>query len=371
MDNQIKVLLLLPNLRVSNGVASYAMNYFRQLNYDTVHMDYAVYANLETPYVAEIEAAGGHVFILPPMKNLPAHCNACRELLRNGHYDIVHDNTLINSIPLMAEAKRQNVPVRILHSHNSKLGETVRKEIRNAFFLPFLRRQANVYAACSDLAAKAMFGKAEYTFIPNVIDGRRFCFSEEQRSLVRKKMSINEKIIIGSVGRVCIQKNPFFALEVIEKILKQNQSIEYWWVGSGPLDEEFRLRIEALGLDKYVKALGSREDVVDLYNAMDIFFLPSIFEGFGIVGVEAQAMGLPCVMSDAVPRETRYTDLVEYVSLEEPIEKWVKVISKQMERISDRQSYSKELGSSAFSSAHAGEKLEAYYKRLMETNNDS
>lgn len=357
--------MVLPNLRVSSGVASYAMNYFRLLNYDAVHMDFAVYANLKTPYVAEIEAAGGHVFVLPPLKNLPAHCKACRELLRNGHYDIVHDNTLINSIPLMAEAKRQNVPVRILHSHNSKLGETVRKEIRNTAFLPFLRRQANAYAACSDLAAKSMFGNAEYTFIPNVIDGKHFCFSEEQRSLIRKKMSANEKIIIGSVGRVCIQKNPFFALEVIEKLIEQNQSIEYWWVGSGPLDEEFQQRIKALRLDKYVKALGSREDIVDLYNAMDIFFLPSLFEGFGIVGVEAQAMGLPCVMSDAVPRETVYTDLVEYVSLEEPIEKWIKVIRKQMERISDRRSYSKEIGRSSFSSAHAGERLEAYYKRLM------
>ena len=365
-DNyKIKVLEIVPAMNVDSGVASYIMNYLRLIDHDSFKVDFALFNLHETPYFDEIKKYGGKIFLLPEITSLKKHYKLCKLILDSGEYDIVHDNTLMNSIPLMAEAKRQNVPIRILHSHNSKLGETRYKEIRNKLLLPFLKNTANNYAACSGIAAKALFGKKPYYLIPNIIQENRFLFSEEIRRAVRDNMNANNKVLIGTVGRMSEQKNPFFALDVISELVKTYSNFEYWWIGSGPLDEKFQLRIRALGLDKYVKALGRREDVVDLYNAMDIFFLPSKFEGFGIVGVEAQAMGLPCVMSDVVPREAVYTDLVEYVSLQEPIEKWIKVIRKQMERISVRRSYSKELASSDFSSAHAGERLEAYYKRLM------
>lgn len=365
MANQIKVLMLLPNLRVSNGVASYAMNYFRQLNYDTVYMDFAVYNNRETPYVAEIEAAGGHVYVLPPLKNLPTHYKACRELLKNGCYDIVHDNTLLISIPLMAEAKRQNVPVRILHSHSSKLGGTVRKEKRNAVFLPLLRRQANAYAACSDLAAKALFGNAEYAFIPNFIDADKFAFDPETRQRVRAQMGVGDKIIIATVGRTAPEKNPFFAMDVLDRVIDSVPNVEYWWIGSGPLDQEIDKYVKKMRHADQVMLLGSRDDVRDLYQAMDLFFLPSLFEGLPVTGIEAQAVGLPCVVSDTVTKEMVYTDLVQYISIDKSTEKWAEIICNLLTRTGMRRSYREELLASQFSSRNAGMFLENYYCCLI------
>lgn len=362
----IKVLLLLPNLHVANGVASYAMIYFRQLNYDTVHMDFAVYANLETPYVAEIEAAGGHVFVLPPMKNLTAHCKACRELLRNGHYDIVHDNTLINSIPLMAEAKRQNVPVRILHSHNSKLGEMRYKEIRNQLFLPFLKNTANYYAACSDLAAKAMFEDEEYEFIPNIVDADKYHFDESIRKRIRHDMNADDKKVIATVGRAAVQKNPFFALDVFDLVADKMSEAEYWWIGSGPLDKEVADYAGKLKHADRVQLLGSRDDMRELYQAIDLFFLPSIFEGLPVTGVEAQAMGLPCVISNTVTKEVVYTDLVDFISLGKSKEDWANAVCEKLSGINKRRDRNVELQSSKFSSTNADVFLESYYRKLLQ-----
>ena len=365
---KMKVLMVLHNLIVANGVASFSMNYYDQLDHDKVQMDFAVYNNRETPYVAEIEAAGGHVYVLPPLKNLPAHYKACRELLKNGCYDIVHDNTLLISIPLMAEAKRQNVPVRILHSHNSKLGETVRKEKRNAVFLPLLRRQANAYAACSDLAAKALFGNAEYAFIPNFIDADKFAFDPETRQRVRAQMGVGDKKVIATVGRMATQKNPFFAMNVFDRVADRVPNVEYWWIGNGPLDQEIDKYVKKMRHADQVMLFGSRDDVRDLYQAMDLFFLPSLFEGLPVTGIEAQAVGLPCVASDTVTTEMVYTDLVKYISLEKPVEVWAETISNILDKKRNRLSYRKELISSVFSNVKAEALLKKYYQALLERN---
>lgn len=360
----IRVLMLLPNLRVSNGVTSYAMNYFRALNHDKVHMDFAVYKKWENPYEEEINALGSKVYLLPPVKKLHEHMKVCKALLSNGKYDVIHDNSLLVTYPIMRAAKKI-VPVRILHSHNSKLGETEKKEKRNALFLPLLLRQANAYAACSDLAAKAMFGEHNYELIPNFIDPKLYRFDESIRQSVRHEMRADGKKIISTVGRVAQQKNPFFALDVFDLVAEKIPEAEYWWIGSGTLDKEVSKYAAGLKHGNRVKLLGSRNDMNDLYQAIDLFFLPSLFEGLPVTGVEAQAMGLPCVISDTVTKEVAYTDLVEFVSLSKNKEEWADIICRKMERIQDRSGRKEELLRSHFSSANAGIFLENYYRGLI------
>ena len=362
MKREIKVLMVLANLRVSNGVASYAMNYYRKLNHQSVKMDFAIYSKRETPYEAEINEMGDKVFLLPPPeKNLIKHIKVCNELLNSGHYDIIHDNTLMISYPIMAFAKHR-VPVRILHSHNSELGETTKKERLNELLLPTLRKTANLYVACSDLAGRAMFGNSDFDFIPNVIDENKFIFSHELRKSTREIMQVEDKIVIATVGRIAAQKNPFFALDTIDRLADMLPNIEYWWIGNGLLDSQVKDYRKKLQHPECVKLLGSRNDVIMLYNAADIFFLPSIFEGLPVTGIEAQAMGLPCVISDSITKQLSYTDLVCSVPLSESIETWATVLKDQIYRISKRRSYSKELMRSIFSAENAGERLESYYR---------
>lgn len=361
----MKVLMLLHNLRMADGVASFVMNYFSAIDHNKIHMDFAIWKDITTPYYSEIEKRGAKVFILPSLKNFSQHITACEKIIRNGHYDIIHDNTLLISFPIMFLAMKFQVPVRLLHSHSSRLGENRLKEIRNKSFLPLLKVAVNNYAACSKVAAEAMIGDAHYFFIPNIIQSNRFRYSEHIRNNLKLQMNIKDKIIIGTVGRVVAAKNPFFAVAVMEKLIKKDARVEYWWIGSGAMESQLNKRVQQSDFADHIHLLGDRPDVTDLYQVLDVLFLPSLFEGLPITGVEAQAMGLPVVASETITKEMMYTDLVSFVSLDAPIEEWVATIERQIERIPKRHSYAIELTKSVFSDKNAGQRLEELYEQLL------
>lgn len=362
---RIKVLMLVPNLFVANGVASFVMNYLRNLNHEEVQVDIASYKEGDSIYYTEVEAAGGKMFFLPGIKNLPEHVKVCNKILSDGRYDIIHDNTLHISIPMMWCAKKAGVPVRILHSHNSKMGETPAKAFRNRFFLPVLRSLATNYAACSQLAGRAMFEDQEFTVIPNVIQTEKYRFDPTMRKSVQQKMNATDKFVVGTVGRLAEQKNPFFAMDVFECLQKQVPNAEYWWVGSGPLEKSVQDYVNQKGLSENVRLLGSRDDVTSLYQGMDVFFLPSLFEGLSIVTVEAQAMGLPCVVSDVIPPEAEYTELLKRCSLQDSIEAWVEKIRNTQIKKTERKQYQEYLSESVFSDVGCGNRLKKIYERCL------
>ena len=361
----IRALMVLPNLRVSNGVSSFVMNYYRELDKTQIHIDFAIYANVESPYHAEIKAAGSKIYVLPTVKHIAKHYANCKKILANEKYDIIHDNSLLITYPMMVAAKKVGVPIRILHSHNSKLGETPYKERRNRLFLPLLSSQATDYVACSKLAGLTMFGNKPFMVIPNVINPQENQFNEEKRTAMRQLMQADNKFIVITVGRTAYQKNPFYAIDIIKKTLEREPNIEYWWIGSGPLDTELRAYVEKNNLQKQVRILGSRIDIKNLYQAADCFFLPSVFEGLGIVNIEAQAFGLPCILSDAVPHEVVYTDLVTFLSLNESMEVWADKIASAVHLKPNRLMYNQKLKDSVFSSKHAGETLAQLYLKLF------
>ena len=326
-------------------------------------MDFAVYeVKDDNPYEEMITANGDRVILLPSIKKQNDHKVACKRILEEGKYDVIHDNTLMLSYCLMKTAEKY-VPVRILHSHNSKLSDSKLKEFRNKAILPFLKKTATNYAACSELAAKAMFGNADYQFIPNVISCADFCFNEQTRNSVRKKLGVEDKFVIGTVGRPSPQKNPYFAIDVVREFAKTIPNIEYWWIGSGTLSQQVEKYIADNNLSDYIKLLGNRTDIPDLYQAMDCFFLPSLFEGLPVTAIEAQAMGLPCLISDTVTRELVYTDLVQYISLDNK-EGWIQALQDVSKR-KERTGRSQDLLKSQFADVNAGELLQDYYESLL------
>ena len=364
-QKSIKVLMLVPSLRIGSGVASFAISYFRKLDHQVIQMDFACYYKKPESYAEEIVDFGSKVFYLPPVKHFFKHYSDCKKILRNGNYDIIHNCSLINTIPMMFVAKRL-IPIRIIHGHSSRLGETKFKAIRNAIFLPFLRSSANYYVACSDLAAKAIFGNRKYTFIPNVIDSKSFAFCEDTRQKIRNEMNVGNKIIIGSIGRAASPKNPFRALRIIKSVLGKNHNVEYWWAGNGPLMDKMQSYAKKLGIENQVSFLGNRNDVPDLYQAMDIFFMPSKFEGLPISCIEAQATGLPCILSDVITKNVAYTELVEYLSLSESDSCWAEHILRIANKRTIRHGYMNELNKSLFNNEEAGERLKQYYLSLCQ-----
>lgn len=361
----MKVLMFVGNLRASNGVTSFVMSYFRKLDPTKVQMDFVLMNDVPSPYYDEIIERGSKIFILPPINNVYHHYQECKKILRDGDYDVVCDNILIKSIPMMLAAKKCGVPVRILHSHNTKLSTSIKKERITKLLLPLLKREITDYCACGQLAGEALFGKAKFTVIPNVIAPETNTFDKVKRDKIRKELGVDDKVVVGTVGRTSIQKNPYFAIDVIEKVHQTNPSIVYWWIGSGELDDQLRAYVKKKGLGKVVSFLGSRDDVQDLYQAMDVLFLPSLFEGLPLTGVEAQAMGLPSILSASVTDELVYTDLVEYVSLDEPIEEWEKAFKKAIERIPQRRAYTEELKQSVYSAEDAGKNMTKIYEDLL------
>ena len=364
----INVLMLMSNLRVSNGIASFAMNYFRKLDHQKVQMDFVLYSDLPSPYYDEIRRAGSNIFILPNIKNLAKHLQACNTILKQGHYDVVHDNIMHITIPMMLCAMCNHVPVRILHSHNSKLAETRIKELRNKLFLPLLLLPATEYLACSDLAGKLLFGNHDFTVVPNVISGEKFQFSNEKRNKLRLEVGAESKCVVGSVGRLAEQKNPFFAMDVFKIFLSLMPNAEYWWVGDGPLNEEVKQYVHKKGLDHSVKLLGSRTDVADLYQAMDVFFMPSLFEGLPLTAVEAQAIGLPMVVANTVTDEMVYTDLIDSVSLKVAPKMWAEHLRQAALKQVERKKYTENLKNSLYSDINCGERLTEIYNRLLNKN---
>lgn len=364
----IRVLILLTNLSVSNGVSSFIMNYYRKLDDSIIKMDFAVLYDRPSPYIQEVKAKGSKVFVLPPVNKMNQHIRKCMQILDAGNYDIIHDNSLILTIPMMLCAMVKRVPVRILHSHSAKVGFTRAKEIRNKVFLPLLKLTATHYVACSEVAGWGIFGKRDFKVLYNVIDFDRFTFDIEKRNQLRTKMGVQDSFIVGSVGRISDEKNPFFAMDVFKLIAKKEPSARYWWIGSGTLDEQLLDYVKKLEIEDRVSFLGIRSDVADLYQAIDCFFMPSKFEGLPITVIEAQAMGLRCVISDAITREVEYTDFIRWVSLEKEKQSWVEaIIECSKER---RIGLSSKESSSRFSAKEAGQKVYSLYMSFLHSKSE-
>ena len=151
----------------------------------------------------------------------------------------------------------------------------------------------------------------------------------------------------------------------MEEVLKRRDDIEYWWIGSGPLDEQTKNCIEEKGLSDRIRMLGSRDDLKDLYHAMDVFFLPSKGEGFGLACIEAEASGLPCVVSDKFPPEVNITGDVQFIPLEEDINKWADAIIASLEKNIDRSNGNKILRESRYSRAGSGSMLTDFYEEQL------
>ncbi len=364
-DRQIKVLMMVPNLRVSSGVTNFVMNYYRNVDHKKVKIDIVTLSYVESPYIDEVKANGSEVFFLGPLLEHPIkHIRLAKKVIAEHDYDIIHDNIILKSLPIMKYAKKK-IPVRILHSHAINLGETGIKEKINRMLLPLLTKKATHYTACSSVAGKAMFGDKDFTVIPNIIDTDVLKFDSAKRDAVRAKENVAKKYVVGTVGRVAEAKNPVFAVNVMEEVLKRRSDIEYWWIGSGPLEGQLKSCIEEKGLSDRIRMLGSREDLNYLYQGMDIFFLPSKGEGFGLACIEAEAAGLPCVVSSNFPPEVNITGDVTFLPLEKDIDAWATAIINAIDKQTDRDGANKILRDSCYSKAGSGSMLTDYYYKVL------
>ena len=362
------------------GVASFLYTYYSRMDHSRVHFDIlycgenSMKSKQDDPVLEGSEITTLHILkrvdngfseykkLMPELKRIFSEKN----------YDIVHVNSgnlYLNYCVAKALKGRAKL---IAHSHNAKptveysgkLKRMIKSSVRKPC-ISYVRKKADAMFACSDQAGESLFGpdgirSPKFRVINNAIDTRKFSFDDNVRNSLRG----DEKTVVGFVGRLSDQKNPGFAIDVFAELLKKKPEAVMWMVGEGELRDKTEERIKALGLEDKIKLLGRREDVPGLMQAMDIMLFPSVFEGFGIVAVEAQCTGLPVLASDCVPQSANVAGLVTYLPLGQSPSVWADKAAEIIEGGNNRKCMADEICSAGFDIYSEAKHLEEIYAEL-------
>ena len=348
----------------SGGVEAVIMNYYRHIDKSKVQFDFVMHRGSNPNYIAEVEAMGAKVYEVTPYSNPIGFIMDVYKIIKKGNYSIIHSNmNSLSGFSLMA-AYFAGVPQRILHNHTTDSPKEGLRTLAKRFLRPFARLFANRYFACSNKAAEWMYGKSEVEFgnvtiINNAIDLKRFAFNSVKREQLRKQFAMEDSFVIGHVGRFVKTKNHIFLVDIFAEVLKSIPNAKLLLVGDGPLKKQVEDKVSKLGLKDKVIFTGVRNDVADLYNAMDVFVLPSLYEGLPVVGVEVQANGLPFICSSNVTKEILITDRVELMDLNSGTKAWKETICKYASR--NRIKADAEIINSGFDITVEAKKLEKAY----------
>ena len=306
---------------VGGGVESVVMNYYRHIDRNKIQFDFICDDDSTNIPYKEIEKLGGKVILIPPYQKIFKYHKKLKKVLKEGNYKIVHSHINTLSVFSLFAAKSAGVPIRIAHSHSTTNKKEKKKNLLKQVLRPFSKVFATDYMCCSELAGRWLFGDKEYDkgnvyLLNNAIDLDKFKYDEKVRKTKRKELNIDDDtLVIGHVGRFVEQKNHRFLIDIFNEVHKQNENSILLLVGQGPLMEEIKEKVKNLNLEKYVKFLGQRNDVSELYQAFDVFCLPSLYEGLGMVLIEAQISGVYCIASTEVPSIVKINNNFDFVSL--------------------------------------------------------
>lgn len=322
MDYPIRVLQITDCIKHGAGVASVIMNYFKNMDDSRVIFDFMVNEPVNGDIRREIEARGSRIYVMPSlsMRNTFRYKRELEDFFQDhaGEYQIIHGHTPNAAAYYMPIANKYGVPVRILHSHNSRGSDSRIKRVRNRLMSKVAIKNATDRFACSRVAAEFLYGNDDAFILNNAIDLDGFAFDEEKRKQIRTELGVDkDTILIGHIGRMAEQKNHKFILEIAETLSRMNteKGYKFLLLGDGPLRVEIEKIIKIKNLEDMIILAGVVSTPRDYYQAMDVFILPSLYEGLPVVGVEAQAAGLPTCISDKVTPETIMVDNISMLSL--------------------------------------------------------
>lgn len=346
------------------GAETMIMNLYRAIDRSRFQFGFVVHTQAEGAYDREIRALGGAIYHCPRFtgKNYRAYRDWWRSFLaQEGQaYEIVHGH-IGSTAPIYLDCARRAGKHTIAHSHNTN-GKVNAKEILYRLLSARVRGRAEHYLACSVPAGIDRFGKGiRFSVWNNAIQAERYTYSEETRTHLRDQLQIGGALLVGHVGRFAPQKNHSFLLEIFAEIRAKTDA-KLLLVGDGPLRGEIEEKAAALGLREDVIFTGVRSDVDALMQAMDVFVFPSFYEGLPVTMVEAQAAGLPCLISDGVPKETILTDLVRWLPLSAGARAWAQK-ALELGRWGRRDTLA-EIRARGFDIADSTRKLETYYRRI-------
>ena len=346
------------------GLETMLMNYYRHIDHSKVQFDFLTHREFDGDYDKEIKDLGGNVYHLSNLNPLStSYKKSLNDFFENHpEYKIIHSHLdCMAGIPLKY-AKLNHVPLRIAHAHNSNQTKDLKYPLK-LFYKRNIKKNANYLFACGDEAGKWMFNTDNFKVLNNAIDAKDYTFNMNIRNDKRKEFGISDdSIMVGHVGRFFPQKNHEFLIDIFNQFHKDHPNSYLMLVGEGELKTSIQDKVNTLGLENYVIFTGLRSDVNELLQAMNVFLFPSLYEGLPVSIVEAQAAGLPCLISDKVPIECKKTDLIYQLSLEDSVNTWADKIY-ELSHITRRDTY-EEIKESGFDIVENAKWLENFYISL-------
>lgn len=348
------------------GLETVIMNYYRKIDRKKIQFDFLTHRFHKGDYDDEIKKLGGKIYCTYPIhpKYFLQYIKWLNRFFKeHPEYQIVHSHIdALSTFPLYA-AKKAGVPVRIAHSHNTDFDKDFKLPLRHISKV-FLSKQATHYWGCSKAAVQFMFGNkifqtGQYMVLNNAIDAGAFDFNSAIRNEYRSQLELNEKFVIGHIGRFSYQKNHEFLIKIFESVHKQHKNAILLLIGDGEIKEQIQEEVRILGLEENVRFLGVRSDIPQLMQAMDVFVLPSRFEGLPVVGVEAQAAGLPCLFSKAITTDVNITNNTQFIDLDFDVKYWVEKILMCKEFI--RKNTYEQVKSAGYDIVNQTDKLKNFY----------
>ena len=365
-NNKIKVAIVMGKF-TSGGIKSVITNYYSNVDRNKISFDLLIDNN--SPIDDYSEGIGGRVCKISTLSNPFKYISQIYKLSKENKYDIIHGYVNALNVFSMFAGKMAGVPVRIAENLSSAHpGE--KKTIVKNILKPFSKIFPTDLAACSKSCGEWLYGKKDIEsgkvrIFNNAISLKKYTYDKELRDNVRNSLGLSdENFVLGHIGRYQYQKNHNFLIDIFDEVYKRDKNSRLLLVGYGDLKEEIFNKINSLGLKDAVIDMGATENIAGLYNAMDVFVLPSFYEGLPVVGIEAQATGLPCVFSTEVTKETGVIPDTKFVELSENKEKWADEILKIRDNYK-RVNTEKYIIDAGFDIETEGRKLQDYYFDLI------
>ena len=325
------------------GAENMIMNLYRNMDLEQIQFDFLVHTENKCFFDKEILERGGHIYRVPYYNglNIVSYVKALNAFF-DAHPEIkvVHGHLGSCANIYLMVAKRHGC-FTIAHSHGTKPTWSFKNMIYrlNTYGV---RRVADYFIGCGDAAGEYRYGKriveksGRYSILNNAINTERFIYNESIRYAIRNQYGISDEMVLGHVGRFSYEKNHERLIEIFKYLVDDHPKAKLFLIGEGPLKEEIEKKVIQYSLSKNVIFTGLQKNVNEYLQAMDCFVFPSLHEGLPVTAIEAQASGLPCILSDTITKEVSITDLVNYVSLEKENAEWVKQIEQAIKNTKRR-----------------------------------
>lgn len=331
------------------GIETFIMNIYKNIDTTKVQFDFAVHTTIPGEYDEEIKKMGGNIYYFSSRGNNPfkyyKDWNSFLKKNSNKYNTIhMHVSSLTSILPIKL-AKKYKIKNRLIHAHSTQENGLIHK-VLSFFHKKNVSKYVTNLIACSTEAGNYVFGNNKFNLMNNGIIVKNYVFDIEKRNKIRKTYNLkNKDTAYVHVGRFCYAKNHQFLIKIFNEINKSNPNCKLFLIGDGELKNDIENQIKELKLTDKIILLGSRNDVSDLLQAMDMFIFPSNYEGLPLAMIEAQATGIPIYASKNISPESKISNLVTFISLEKSPKEWAKkILNNKISRMNNTADILKKAG---------------------------